>query len=255
MTTALLTRTAPAPQARTLPAATAAVAAATTSAATTSPAAAPRDTSAVEVSASLPFHVLVGHAQRAEREGRTTLWITGPGAPAVASRLLRLTNTLTVGAELDLSDGAAAAALDAVALARVADGRAHVLVRDVRHLPALARELGQRPRPRLTRFGGDAFAATLPGSSRQEVLVTAVVTHQGEVVAALPYAHALLVLAPTGVDAHALVRRARAAGEGWPQVGLRVAVPATHRPAAWPHGDGVVRTRATAGAVGALVAA
>lgn len=194
----------------------------------------------LELSADLPLHVLVTRAQRAERAGSEVLWLTGPNAAAAASRLLRLTRTLAIGAELDLAQGAHGAALDAVALAQIGGPRARVLVSQARHLRELARELGLRPRARVTRFGGDAFAAALPPSGHQEVQVTAVVTHQGDLVDALPVARAVRVVAPSGVDAHVLVRRARAAGEGWPDVAVHVAVPAGQRPAAWPHADGVV---------------
>ncbi|PWD51593.1 hypothetical protein C8046_14025 [Serinibacter arcticus] len=204
------------------------------------PAPTPTRTASLELAADLPFHVLVAAAQDAERAGRDVLWLTGGGAAAVASRLLRLTRTLAIGAELDLSRGAEAAALDAVALTRIGDARAHVLVRDARQLPALARELGLRPRARATRFGGDAFAATLPPAESQDVRITAVVDYDGDLVTVLPLVRAILVVAPSGVDAHALVRRARAAGAGWPDVVVHVAVPADQRPAGWPHADGLV---------------
>lgn len=195
---------------------------------------------ALEIDARQPFHRVVAQVQQARLAGYRTVWVTGPAAPAVASRLLRLTVDLTVGAELDLTGGLEAAALDAVALAEVAGGRAHVLVRDVRALPGLVRHLGQSPRPRRARFGGDAFAATIEPPTTATVLITAAVHHQGEVVAALPYAHALLVVSPTGVDAHGLVRRARAAATDWPGVSVGVAVPQGERRNGWPHADGVV---------------
>ncbi|WP_284248484.1 hypothetical protein [Litorihabitans aurantiacus] len=176
----------------------------------------PSSSPAVEVRADLPFPVLVARAQQAERDGTPLLWLTGAGAAAVASRLLRLTRVLAVGAELDLGQGARGAALDAVALTQIGGARAHVRVADARLLGALARELGLRPRARATRFGGDAFTATLPPAGHQEVQVTAVVTHQGDLVAAFPVASTVVVTAPSGVDAHVLVRRARAAGRGGP---------------------------------------
>lgn len=163
----------------------------------------------LELSADLPLHVLVTQTQRAERAGRAVLWLTGPDAAAVASRLLRLTRTLAIGAELDLAQGAHGAALDAVALAQIGGGRAHVLVRQARHLGELARELGLRPRARVTRFGGDAFAAVLPPSGHQEVRVTVLVTHQGDPVDVLPGARTVRVVAPA--DGVVIVADERAA--------------------------------------------
>lgn len=210
---------------------------------TLTPVGTPTTPFALDLPAHLPFHELVARAQRAERERLGVLWISGPGAPAVASRLLRLTRTLDIGAELDFSRGAAAAALDAVALTQLGGRRAHVLVPDARHVRALARQLDLRPRARQTRFGGDAFTATLDaadGRGASDVQVTAVVGYEGDLVAALPFARAIVVTASTGVDAHGLVRRARAAGAGWPDVTILVTVPADERPSAWPRGDGLV---------------
>jgi len=131
--------------------------------------------SEVELPADLPLHALVTHAQGAERTGVAVLRLTGPQAAAVASRLLRLTRTVTIEVELDLAQGARGAALDAVALARIGGGRVHVLVRDAEQRHALARELGLRPRALASRFGGDAFAAVLPLSGPDEIAVVVAV--------------------------------------------------------------------------------
>ncbi|ROR96277.1 hypothetical protein EDD28_0859 [Salana multivorans] len=123
---------------------------------------------AIELDAAVPFHVLVADVQRWLARGRRDLVVAGPGAAAVASRLLRLLGgAVDVVVRLDrvhTDDDAARVARDAVALAGIAGGRAAVEVRDPRDLALVldaVREALRTPPAIPTRFGGDAFTATI----------------------------------------------------------------------------------------------
>lgn len=134
------------------------------------------DPSTVEIDASEPFHRVVAAVQEAVRDGVASVWLTGHGAAPVAARVLRLVRDVRVGAELDPAEvGLAEAASDAVVLAGVAGGRAHVLVRDPSAratLRAAVRRLVTRgPVALPSRFGGDAWSATVALSWPVEVVV------------------------------------------------------------------------------------
>lgn len=123
---------------------------------------------AVELDAAAPFHVNVAQVQARVALGTRGVLISGVGAAAVASRLLRLFGgAIDVVVRLDeLQDDAAAtdAARDAVALAGIAGGRATVEVPSARDLALMldaVRDALRTPPASPTRFGGDAFTATI----------------------------------------------------------------------------------------------